>query len=120
MTLLKIADPVLIRNVKLTQNVMPGDVIITGNRPEISSVRAFSGDDAVGLEYFGGCYEGVADGALTKGDECYYDPATGKVTKTASGSYHLGYVSFAPANCADGSRVTIIHVPNGTTLAEGT
>lgn len=49
MALLKIADPILVRNVKLTQDIKPGDVIITGNRPEISSVRAFSGDDAVSL-----------------------------------------------------------------------
>lgn len=116
MALFKIADPVLIRNVKLTQDIMPGDVLLNGKRPEISSVRAFNGDDAVGLEYFGGVYEGVADGALAKGDECYYNFTTGKVTKTAAGAYHLGVVTFAPANCADGSEVKILHCPNGSTL----
>lgn len=116
MALYKIADPVLIRNAKIAVDIRPGDVIITGNRPEISSVRAFAGDDNVGLEYFGGVYEGVADGSLSKGDECYYNSTTGKVTKTAAGAYHLGVVLFAPADCADGSEIKILHFPNGTQL----
>ena len=119
MALYKIADPVLIRNAKLAVDIRPGDVIITGNRPEISSVRAFAGDDNVGLEYFGGVYEGVADGSLSKGDECYYNSTTGKVTKTAAGAYHLGVVLFAPADCADGSEIKILHFPNGTQLTSG-
>lgn len=117
MSLIKRTDPVFTRNYTPTKDLLPGDVVIVGNRPEICSVRAFAGEKNVGLEYFGGEYDGTADGTLSEGDEVYYNPATGKVTKTVSGSYHLGYVSFAPADCADGDKVCILHCPNGSTLS---
>ena len=117
MSLIKRTDPVLTRNYTPTKDLKPGDVVIVGNRPEICSVRAFSGEKNVGVGYFGGEYDGGADGALATGDEVYYNTATGKVTKTVTGAYHLGYVSYAPSDCADGDSICIIHAPNGTVIA---
>ena len=108
----------LIRNVTIPTNVLPGDVLISGKRPEISSVRAFAGEEAVGLEYWGGEYTGTADGPMSAGDSVYYAPVTGKVTKTRTGAYHLGYCTAAPEDCSDGSTVRILHAPNGTQLGD--
>ena len=118
MALYKLTDQVLIRNVTIPTNVLPGDVLISGKRPEISSVRAFAGEEAVGLEYWGGEYTGTADGPMSAGDSVYYAPVTGKVTKTRTGAYHLGYCTAAPEDCSDGSTVRILHAPNGTQLGD--
>ena len=119
MALLKITDPVLIRNITPVADIMPGDVLISGNRPEISSVRASAGDKNVGIEYFGGIYEGIADGSISAGDSVYYNPVTEKITKSVANSYHLGYCTFAPAACTNGDTIRILHAPNGTKLGDG-
>jgi hypothetical protein len=119
MALTKITDPVLIRNFTPVADILPGTVLISGKRPEISTVRAFAGEKNVGVGYFGGEYEGIADGSIAAGDSVYYNMATGKVTKTVTGAYHLGYCLFAPAGCTNGSTVRILHAPNGTQLGDG-
>ena len=112
--LLKTTDPVMVRNVTLSADVHPGDVLIFGNRPEICTNRGFAGERNYGVGTFGGEYSGTADGAIAAGDEVYYNKATGKVTKTVTGAKHLGFCTWAPSNCADGSEILIWHAPNGT------
>lgn len=112
--LIKTTDPVMVRNITLTANVNPGDVVVIGNRPEICTNKGFAGERNYGIGTFGGVYEGTADGAIAAGDEVYYNSTAGKVTKSVTGAQHLGFCTWAPDGCADGSPILIWHAPNGT------
>lgn len=68
----------------------------------------------------GGIYQGTADGAMSVGQDAFWDDTNNKVSATSTGNTHLGTVVAGPTGdlvgggpTADGNDVYILHDPRG-------
>ena len=110
----------------------PGDVVVIGSCPCVvhEAVPAFTGGPTRDALAIGGAiYEMVADGAMKLGEEVYWDDTNKKITTTATGNTHFGYVFTGPSFLASGAGPAadldlawVLHRPKGRTpnAAEGT
>lgn len=87
-----------------------GDVVVVNGRPSVihQSIAA----DVLGARAIAfGVYDGPADGAMSAGDDVYWDAGASKFTKTASGNPHFGFLTEDSTAAADGDIVSVFHVP---------
>jgi len=101
-----------------------GDVIVAGPTPLVAheDIPAFTGGTTLGeLSARGGVYECVADGALSVGQEVFWDAANKKITGTAVGNVHFGTLLAGPTflasgagPAADGDLCWVLHYPQAS------
>lgn len=95
-------------------DVSAGDVIVVGDVPVIAHTdipKDTLGAVAVG----GGVYQCIADGAISAGTKVYWDDTANKVTATATGNAHIGFVAPGSASSADGDPILVVHRPDAVT-----
>ncbi len=106
-----------------------GDVSVLGSVPCVhhSANPPFGTTtirDAVAIE--GGVYQGTADGALSVGQDAFWDATNAKFSATSAGNTHFGRVVAGPTGdsvgagpTADGNAVFVFHDPAGRAVTSG-
>jgi predicted RecA/RadA family phage recombinase len=115
-------SPIMVNYIE-SSPLTAGDVVIVGGIAAVAlvDIPAFTGGqplDAVSV--FGGIYACVADGAITLGQEVYWDNTNHKVTLTATGNQRFGFSVAGPSGGLEGAGTTtdgdilyVFHRPTG-------
>ena len=90
--------------------VTAGDVVVVDEVPCVAH-SDIAASDLGALAVGGGVYQVTGDGALSAGAKVYWDDSEDKVTETARGNPHIGFVAPGSSCSGDGGSVDIVHAP---------
>jgi hypothetical protein len=116
--------PVVVRHTEAATH-LAGDVIVIGATPFVAhvDVPSFTGGTLTdALAAGGGVYQMTANGALTLGQDVWWDPAAGKISGVSVNNVHFGIIVAGPlfdlgsaGPAADGDLCHVLHCPEGFT-----
>lgn len=89
-------------------DVNAGDVVLVGDMLAVAPVNIPDGELGT-LNVFGGVYRGLADGAIGRGVQVWFDIAEERFTLDASGNKVFGFTVSSAA--ADGDEIWVFHAP---------
>lgn len=90
--------------------VTAGDVVVVGDVALIAH-RDIAANAPGALAACGGVYGMTADAAIASGKKAYWNDTADKVTETASGNAHIGFVAPGSSSAADDDPIDIVHSP---------
>jgi len=100
----------------LMADYTPGSAVTAGDVVVVSQIPCVAHSDIAASELGalavgGGIYTTTGDAAIDAGDKVYWDDSEDKVTETASGNPHFGFVAPGSSCSGDGGTVDVIHNP---------
>jgi len=98
--------------------VAVGAVVVTNGIPEVAHLD-IAASKIGALSRGGGVYKMTADGAVSANARVYWDATASKVTLTAAGNTHFGYLTDDSSAAADGDSVFVFHQPIPASLVPG-